>query len=103
MNNYSLSNFRHLPSSSVDDLKKMSFDSSDVLTQSEDLRVRQTNIEKAIALKSSTFLSTALILKTQEGSLYKFETKVTGMDSQGVYTSNGIKVPLVCIYSIDFY
>jgi hypothetical protein len=103
MSNYSLSNFRHLANSSIEVLRNISFPDSDVLVQAEDVRVRLTNIEKSIALKSSDFLKTALILKAADESLVKFETQITGFDGTSVFTLDGLKVPLVCIYSIDFY
>lgn len=103
MSNYSLSNFRHLASTSIEELKKISFPDVDVLTQSDDLRVRLTNIEKAIALKASVLSKTALILKASDGQLLKFEVPISGFDGLNVYTETGLKVPLVCVYSIDFY
>jgi hypothetical protein len=103
MSNYTLSNFRHLASASVEELKKISFPDVDVLIQSEDLRVRLTNIEKAIALNTSELSTTALILKASDGQLLKLETQVSGFDGLSVFTKEGLKIPLVCIYSIDFY
>ncbi len=103
MSNYTLSNFRHLASSSIEDLKKISFPDVDVLIQLEDIRVRLTNIEKAIALKTSELLKTALILKDANGELLKLETQVIGFDGKSVNTKSGLKVPIVCVYSIDFY
>ncbi len=103
MSNYSLSNFRSLTANTVDELKKLSFSSEDVLVRSEDLRVRQTNLEKAVALGGSDFLRTALILKTIDGNLYKLEAKVIGLDANKIKTDKGLFIPLVCIYSVDFY
>ena len=103
MNNYSLSNFRQLPASEVSQLKSLRFSEMDVLTHPEDVRVRRTNLDKALSLNSSNLLVTAIILKSAEGNLYKLEAKVTAFDGQKINTSKGIAIPLACIYSIDFY
>ena len=103
MNNYSLSNFRQLPASEVSQLKLLSFSATDVLTHPEDIRVRRTNLDKALSLNSSELLSTAIILKSADGKLYKLDAKVTSFDGHQINTNKGIAIPLVCIYSIDFY
>ncbi len=91
-----------MPATSIQELSKLIFDEQDVLTRDEDLRVRLTNIDKAIALRSSKENKTSVILKTKSG-LIKMDTGILSHDSNSVYTDGGYKIPLQCIYSVDFY
>lgn len=102
MSTYTLSNFRSIPASSLQDFTKLVFDEKDVLTLDEDIRVRFTNFDKAIALGNSKTYKTAIIVKTTTG-LSKIETEIVSHDAENVYTSNKLKIPVKCIYSVDFY
>lgn len=100
-NTYTLSNFRSLPVTSKEDLSKITFESGDVLSRPEDIRVRRTNLDKAISLGRSEKYKTSIVLKSGE-NLYRIETNVVSIQSDSVNTSNGLTIPLYCIYSVDF-
>ncbi|OYU97761.1 MAG: hypothetical protein CFE21_05585 [Bacteroidetes bacterium B1(2017)] len=98
---YTLNNFRGLPISSNEVLQKLSFSEADVLTKMEDIRVRGTNIDKGIALGKSKLLKTHIIIKSGD-ELFKVESQINAIDANYVYTQTGLKIPIVCIYSVDF-
>jgi hypothetical protein len=63
--------------------------------------VRRTNIDKGIALGKSEKYSTYIILKSGN-QLYKLKTAITGIIGADVFTKVGLKIPINCIYSVDF-
>ncbi len=101
MSEYTLSNFRGLIAKNNQEIAQLNFEEGDVLFLAEDIRVRKTNIDKANALGKSTKYKTAIIIKTQEG-LSKIESPVIGHDDDFVFTKSELKIPVKCIYSIDF-
>lgn len=101
MNTYTLANFRSLPAISKEDLATVQFEALDVLSRPEDIRVRRTNLDKAIALGRSEKIKTSVILKSGE-NLYRLETNILGITADAAITSNGLQIPLRCIYSVDF-
>ncbi len=98
---YTLSNFRGLPTNSPDEIKAVQFSSNDVLTEGEDQRVRNTNIEKAIALGKGGKHNTFIILKNGD-IFYKINTNIIALNEGFVFTKIGLQIPIPCIYSIDF-
>jgi hypothetical protein len=100
-NTYTLANFRNLPVSSKEDLAKVQFDALDVLSRPEDIRVRRTNLDKAIVLGRSERIKTSVILKSAD-NLYRLETNILSITADSAITSNGLQIPLRCIYSVDF-
>jgi hypothetical protein len=98
---YTLNNFRMLPISSKEELTSAQFSDSDVLDRPEDIRVRGTNIDKAIALGKSKKALTCIILKAGN-KLFKIESIVIGLDKNFAFLKNGMKIPLLAIYSVDF-
>ncbi len=101
MSTYTLANFRSLPAISKEELAKIQFEDTDVLSRPEDIRVRRTNLDKAIALGKSEKVKTSVILKSGD-HLYRIETNIMNIQGEYTHTSNGLKIPLVCIYSVDF-
>jgi len=99
--NYTLSNFRKLPEITKEELVKLQFSDVDVLNEVEDIRVRRTNIDKAIAMANSEKYKTYIILKAGE-ALYKIEAKVLSIRENLVSTKEGIIIPISFIYSVDF-
>ncbi len=102
MSGYTLSNFRNLPAKSNQEITQLNFLDGDVLLMEEDIRVRKTNIDKANSLGKSAACTTAIIIKTKEG-LSKIESPVLGHDDDFVFTKSELKIPVKCIYSVDFY
>jgi hypothetical protein len=100
--NYSLDNFRNLPISKVEDIQKLDISDQDVLNDIEDIRVRRTNADKAIALGSSKQYTTSIVIKSKE-NLFRLDTDVIAIRDEMVYTKAGILIPLKCIYSVDFH
>jgi len=101
MNTYTLANFRSLPAISKDEIAKIQFEEMDVLNRPEDIRVRRTNLDKAIALGRSEKIKTSIILKAGD-NLYRLETNVVSIQADSMTSSNGLNIPLRCIYSVDF-
>ncbi|MDZ4667587.1 MAG: hypothetical protein SGJ00_06860 [bacterium] len=101
-NTYTLSNFRDIPASSKEEIFKIQFHSNDVLVREEDIRVRRTNLDKAMVLGRDEKFITAIILKSGQ-QLYRVEDIVESIKDEYIYTKNGLKIPIVCIYSTDFY
>jgi threonyl-tRNA synthetase len=99
--NYTLSNFRKLPEITKEELVKLQFSDGDVLNEVEDIRVRRTNIDKAIAMANSDKYKTFIILKAGN-ALYKIEAKVLSIRDNLVSTKEGIKIPINFIFSVDF-
>ncbi|MBC7382695.1 MAG: hypothetical protein H7296_06820 [Bacteroidia bacterium] len=102
MSSYTLSNFRGLPTTPVEDLTTLMFENTDVLTHDDDVRVRNANIDKAIALANSLENTTTIIIKSTSG-LHKIKVIVTGHNNGYVYTIDHLKIPVKIIYSVDFY
>lgn len=100
-NSYTLANFRSLPVTSKDELSKVTFNNNDVLTRPEDIRVRRTNLDKAISLGRSEKYKTSIVLKSDD-NLFRIETNVLSIQSDSILTSDGLTIPLICIYSVDF-
>lgn len=100
-NSYTLANFRSLPVTSKDELAKVLFDDTDVLSRPEDIRVRRTNLDKAISLGRSEKYKTSIVLKSGE-NLYRIETNVLSIQKDSILTNDGLTIPLLCIYSVDF-
>jgi len=100
--NYSLNNFMNLPTSKVDDIQKLDISDQDVLSDIEDIRVRRTNADKAIALGSSKLYKTSIVIKSKE-TLYRVDTEILAIRDEMVYTKAGMQIPLKCIYSVDFH
>ncbi|MCG9880179.1 MAG: hypothetical protein MH472_06235 [Bacteroidia bacterium] len=100
-NSYTLANFRSLPVTSKDELAKVLFDDTDVLSRPEDIRVRRTNLDKAISLGRSEKYKTSIVLKSGE-NLYRIETNVLSIQKDSILTNDGLTIPLFCIYSVDF-
>jgi hypothetical protein len=100
-NTYTLANFRSLPAISKDEIAKIQFEEMDVLSRPEDIRVRRTNLDKAIALGRSEKIKTSIILKAGD-NLYRLETNVVSIQADSMTSSNGLNIPLRCIYSVDF-
>jgi len=98
---YTLDNFRMLPVSSMEELTSAQFSDTDVLDRPEDIRVRGTNIDKAIALGKGKKTFTCIILKAGS-KLFKIESIVIGLDKNFAFLKNGMKVPVMAIYSVDF-
>jgi hypothetical protein len=101
-NKYTLSNFRNIPISTNEEISKLQFDSEDVLIREEDIRVRRTNLDKAISLARSEKFSTSIIVKAAQ-NLFRIESTVLSIDNGFVVTKSGLKIPLNCIYSADFH
>jgi hypothetical protein len=101
MSTYTLANFRSLPAISKEEIANIQFEDTDVLTRPEDIRVRRTNLDKAISLARSEKVKTSIILKSGE-HLYRLETNILSIQSEFTLTSNGLQIPLRCIYSVDF-
>ena len=98
---YTLNNFRGLASNSSDEIKDVKFSSEDVLTEGEDKRVRNTNLEKAIALGKGGKHATFIILKNGD-QFYKIETNIIALNEGFVFTKIGLQIPIPCISSVDF-
>ncbi len=103
MATYTLSNFRKLEASSNEQLKSAQFADTDVLTLAEDIRVRLTNINKALAFCNDEKAKTAIILKTVEGKLLKVDAGIVSCNGTHINTTSGITIPLACVYSVDIY
>jgi hypothetical protein len=101
-NKYTLSNFRDIPISTNEEISRIQFGSEDVLIREEDIRVRRTNLDKAISLARSEKFSTSIIVKAAQ-DLFRIESPVLSIEKGFVYTKNGLKIPLTCIYSADFH
>ncbi len=101
-NSYTLSNFRNIPISSNEEISKIQFGSEDVLIRDEDIRVRRTNLDKAISLARSEKFSTSIIVKAEQ-NLFRIESTILGIENGFVHTKSGLKIPLNCIYSADFH
>ncbi len=98
---YTLNNFRGMESNTLDEIKSIQFSPEDVLTEGEDKRVRNTNLEKAIALGKGGNHATFIILKNGD-QFYKIETNIIALNEGFVYTKIGLQIPIPCIYSVDF-
>lgn len=102
MSGYTFENFRLLPFTSKEDLSMVNFSNSEVLLREEDIRVKRTNLDKAIALGSSDIYNTCLVLKSGE-DLYKIETNVNHLTDGVALCSNGMQIPITCVYAVAFY
>lgn len=102
MATYTLSNFRSLPVHSAEEMKALELGSGEVLIHAEDIRVRRTNLDKAISLARSEKYATAIVVKGTQG-MYRTETTVTAVLDGFVYTGSGLKIPMERIISVDFY
>jgi hypothetical protein len=73
MNNYALGNFRKLNISQEEDLKKLQFSETDVLTKGEDLRTRSTNIDKAGVFSTHPKIKVFITLKDINGDCWQYK------------------------------
>ncbi len=99
---YTLSNFRNIPISNKEELTNVQFDTKDVLEREEDVRVRGTNLDKAISLARSEKFKTNIILKSKE-KLFRIESPILSIENGFVLTKSGLKIPVSCIISADFH
>ena len=102
MSDYTFRNFRLLPKSTIEDLSKVQFSDQEVLFREEDIRVKNTNLDKAIALANSDLYHTSIVLKSGD-DFYKIETKVLHLANGLVQCSNGMQIPTKCVYAVGFY
>ncbi len=63
---------------------------------------KAANLDKAISLARSEKFSTSIIVKAAQ-DLFRIESPVLSIEKGFVYTKNGLKIPLTCIYSADFH
>lgn len=99
---YTLANFRNIPIISKEEITKIQFNSVDVLERDEDIRVRRTNLDKAISLSRSDKFTTNIIVKSNQ-QLFRMETAILSIDNGLVRTKNGLQIPVSCIVSADFH
>ena len=72
----------------------------DVLTRSEDQRVRRLALDKAATLGKVSNRKANIVLKTPDG--YKrILTKVSGVDATAAWVENELVIPLIAIYAVD--
>jgi hypothetical protein len=102
MNNYALGNFRKLNISQEEDLKKLQFSETDVLTKGEDLRTRSTNIDKAGVFSTHPKIKVFITLKDINGDLFKFQAFVYNHENDLIVLKSGLRIPIKTIYSVDF-
>jgi len=103
MNLYALTNFRQLPESPIEALNSIQLASEEVLVRVEDFRTRTTNLDKAIVFAKHPSLKTFVTVLDENGSLFKFRFTVIGHNAEYLTGSQGHKIPIKSILSIDFF
>ena len=103
MNDYALGNFRELIISQEDELKKLQFSDTDVLTKGEDLRTRSTNLDKAGVFSTHPTIKVFITLKDINGDLFKFHAFVYNHENEMIILKSGLRIPVKTIYSVDFF
>jgi hypothetical protein len=103
MNNYALGNFRKLNISQEEDLKRLQFSETDVLTKGEDLRTRGANLDKAGVFSNHPKIKVFITLKDINGDLFKFQAFVYNNEDGMVVLKSGLRIPVKTIFSVDFF
>lgn len=99
---YTLHNFRDLKALSFSDIKnEILANQADVLNSVDDIRVRLSNLQKAMVLSNGSAYKVNIILKLSN-QYYRIETPVLNFDGQNIDISATEKIPLNSIFSFDF-
>jgi hypothetical protein len=93
-------NIRLLKHVSIEELAGSKLVSANSLLTIEDIRVRLTNLSKAITLGNNQTFSCDVVVNTSEG-LIGSKLRLKGMDEFKVYTFEGYGIPIEAIYTID--
>jgi hypothetical protein len=93
-------NLRDLPKVNEADLSGYQFVSEEIYSRAEDIRVRYTALDKAITLSGSKLIKTLLVVKTDKGFI-ALDTKIIGMNENGIALEGKTFVPMQAIYSVN--
>jgi hypothetical protein len=93
-------NIRLLKHVSIEELAGSKLVSANPLLTVEDIRVRLTNISKALTLGNDQSFESAIVVNTPDG-LIATRVKLKGMDESNVHTMQGFGIPIEAIYTID--
>lgn len=93
-------NLRELEKITTADLNSIIPLSADDMMSIEDMRVRLSNISKAITLGNNNDFHTDVVINTTKG-LVALHTKVLSIEGETVLVKEGYGIPISCIYSLD--
>jgi hypothetical protein len=93
-------NLRDIPKVRESDLSGYQFAKDEVYTRPEDIRVRYVALCKAVTLSGSKLVKTLLVVNTTKGFV-AMDTKIIGMNENGIALEGKTFIPMPAIYSVN--
>lgn len=93
-------NLRDIQRVTESELSAYQYASNEVYTRPEDIRVRFVSLEKAVTLSGSKLVKTLLVVNTTKG-FRALNTKIIGMNQNGIALEGKTFVPMHAIYSVN--